>query len=88
VSWLRMVSSAVMDHPEDVRTPLPHTLVVTGQRDRFAPPAWAGQLATLMSSRCVILPGAHNTCFTFPQTAAAVIHEAVLNWQRNSVPQD
>ena len=81
LSWLRLVSSSVTDRPEDVQTPVPPTLVVTGERDRFAPPAWAGQLARLMSCRCVILPGAHNTCFTFPHTAAAVLHEAVINWQ-------
>jgi len=87
LSWLRMVWSSVTDRPEDVPTLLTPTLVVTGERDRFSPPAWSRQLATLMSSRCVILPGAHNTCFTYPQTAAAVLHEAVLNWQRNRVPQ-
>jgi pimeloyl-ACP methyl ester carboxylesterase len=80
--WWRLVHSSVTDRPEDSPGPLLPTLVVTGERDRLASPAWARQLAEALPARCLILPGAHNTCFTFPETTDAVIHEAVLGWWR------
>lgn len=79
--WVRLVRSVVRDRPEDLvaglRGPL---LVLTGDRDRFAPPAWAEHLATLASAPCVRLPGPHNACFTSPELAAAAVQRAVLGW--------
>ena len=79
--WLRLVGSVIADRPEDLlATVQPPVLVLTGDRDRFAPPAWAQHLATLSSATCVLLPGPHNSCFTSPETADAAVHQAVLNW--------
>ena len=79
--WLRLARSSVRDRPEDllddVRRPV---LILTGDRDRFAPPSWAEQLATLSSAPCLLLPGPHNACFTSPETADAALHQAVLAW--------
>jgi pimeloyl-ACP methyl ester carboxylesterase len=78
---IRFLGDALRDRPEDLiatlRVPV---LVVTGQRDGFAPPAWAHHLATLAAGRCAILPGAHNACFPFPELADAALREAVLAW--------
>ena len=79
--WLRLAGSSVRDRPEDllpgVRRPV---LVLTGDRDRFAPPAWAQHLATLAKATCFLLPGPHNACFTSPEAADAALHQAVLGW--------
>jgi pimeloyl-ACP methyl ester carboxylesterase len=79
---LRFLLSALPDRPEDLlpqlRVPL---LVLTGERDGFAPPAWARQLARLAAASCVVLPGSHNACFPHPELADAALHQAVLSWQ-------
>ena len=81
VGVLRFLAEALRDHPEELagqlRVPV---LVVTGEHDGFAPPAWAHHLATLAAGRCAILPGAHNACFPYPDMADAVLREAVLTW--------
>jgi pimeloyl-ACP methyl ester carboxylesterase len=83
--WLRLVASVIADRPEDlvgaVSTPV---LVLAGDRDRFAPPAWAERLATLASAPCFLLPGPHNACFTSPAAADAALHQAVLGWPRTA----
>lgn len=77
----RFLADALRDRPEDLagqlRVPV---LLVTGERDGFAPPAWAHHLATLAAGRCTILPGAHNACFPYPELADAALREAVLAW--------
>jgi pimeloyl-ACP methyl ester carboxylesterase len=79
--WLRLVRSAVMDRPEDrVQCLHPPVLVLAGDRDRFAPPEWAMQLAELASAECVIMPGPHNVCFTAPQPTAAALQRAIRQW--------
>jgi pimeloyl-ACP methyl ester carboxylesterase len=78
---LRMLLDALRDRPEDrvgqLSVPV---LTVTGERDGFAPPAWARQLASLTAGRCVVLPGAHNACFPYPVLADAAVRAAVLAW--------
>jgi pimeloyl-ACP methyl ester carboxylesterase len=78
---LRFLLDALRDRPEDrvghLAVPV---LVVTGERDGFAAPAWARQLATVASGRCAILPGAHNACFPYPVQADTALRDAVLNW--------
>lgn len=80
---LRFLLSALPDRPEDVisdvRVPL---LVMTGQHDGFAPPDWAHQLADLAGSPCVVLPGAHNSCYPFPRQSDDAIRLAVQSWTR------
>jgi pimeloyl-ACP methyl ester carboxylesterase len=49
------------------------SVVITGQHDGFAPPAWARHLAELASAPYVILPGAHNGCFPHAQAADAAL---------------
>ncbi len=79
--WLRLAASAVRDRPEDLLADVaPPVVVLTGDRDRLAPPAWAEQLAALASAPSSGLPGAHNTCFTNPEAAGAAVHQAVLGW--------
>jgi pimeloyl-ACP methyl ester carboxylesterase len=67
---LRLIRSAMADRPEDQigQLTMPR-VVITGQHDGFAPPAWARHLAELTSASCVILPGAHNGCFPHAQAA-------------------
>jgi len=81
VGLLRFIVDGLRDRPEDRvgRSPAP-VLVMTGERDGFAPPAWARQLAALADGRCVILPGAHNACFPYPVQADAALREAVRAW--------
>ena len=55
-------------------------LVLTGDSDRFSPPAWAQHLARLAAAEFRIVPGAHNACFTSPCACDAVLHRAVLGW--------
>ena len=78
---LRLLLDALRDRPEDrvgqLRVPV---LMVTGERDGFAPPAWAHHLAGLAAGRCAIVPGAHNGCFPFPVQADTALREAVLAW--------
>ncbi|MEO6503019.1 MAG: alpha/beta hydrolase [Jatrophihabitantaceae bacterium] len=77
----RFLLDALRDRPEDVIGQLPvPVLVMTGEFDGFAPPAWAHRLATLAAGRCAILPGAHNACFPHPVQADAALREAVLAW--------
>jgi pimeloyl-ACP methyl ester carboxylesterase len=79
--WLRLVRSAVTDKPEAVagqlRLPV---LVLTGARDRLAPPDWAARLAALAGGSCQIVPGAHNACFTDAAATDAVLRRTVLDW--------
>jgi len=78
---LRMLLDGMRDRPEDrigqLRTPV---LTLTGERDGFAPPAWARHLAGLTAGRCEVLPGAHNACFPFPVLASTAVHTAALAW--------
>jgi pimeloyl-ACP methyl ester carboxylesterase len=78
---LRMLLDGLRDRPEDVagqlRVPV---LTVTGERDGFAPPAWAHHLASVTAGRCIVLPGAHNACFPFHVQADTALREAVLTW--------
>jgi pimeloyl-ACP methyl ester carboxylesterase len=78
---IRMLLSALPDRLEDL---LPHVqvpvLVLTGERDGFAPPEWSRRLALLASAPCVVLPGAHNFCFPHPGAAALVLRSAVQDW--------
>jgi pimeloyl-ACP methyl ester carboxylesterase len=67
---LQLIRSAMADRPEDqVQQLTMPTVVITGQHDGFAPPAWARHLAELASAPYVILPGAHNGCFPHAQAA-------------------
>ena len=79
--WLRLVRSVVHDRPEAVagKLDLP-VLVLTGLRDRFAPPVWAEHLAQLAGGRYETMSGAHNICFTAPQPAADAVRGAVQRW--------
>lgn len=81
ISLFRFLLDGLRDRPEDrvghVRAPV---LVVTGEHDGFAPPAWAHHLATLAAGRCAILPGAHNACFPHPVEADDALREAVRAW--------
>lgn len=81
LNLLRFLLDALRDRPEDRVGQLPvPVLVVTGEHDGFAPPAWAHHLATMAAGRCAILPGAHNACFPHPVQADAALREAVLAW--------
>jgi pimeloyl-ACP methyl ester carboxylesterase len=81
----RLIRSVVRDRPEDALPGLhPPVLVVTGKHDRVAPPSWALQLANLADGRCRILPGAHNSCFTYPEQADRFLHEAATGWAGES----
>ena len=81
---VRMLLSALPDRLEDL---LPHVqtpvMVLTGERDGFAPPDWARRLALLASAPCVVLPGAHNFCFPRPEAAALVLRSIMQDWDRN-----
>ncbi len=78
VPLARFIGTALHDRPEEMtaRLEMP-VLVVTGRRDGFAPPSWAGQLALGASARCVVLPGAHNAPFPHPGSADAAVREFV-----------
>ena len=83
--WLRLVGSVITDRPEDLVAPVqPPVLVLTGDRDRFAPPGWAEHVATLSPAPCFLLPGPHNACFTSPDAADAAVHQAVLRWAQKA----
>jgi len=78
---LRLLLAAFPDRPEDVITDVrPPMLVMTGQDDGFAPPDWARRLATLADAPCVVLPGAHNSCYPFPLQSDDAIRLAVAGW--------
>ncbi|MEO7260423.1 MAG: alpha/beta fold hydrolase [Jatrophihabitantaceae bacterium] len=83
IGILAMLRDALRDRPEDrvgqLRMPV---LVVTGEHDGFAPPAWAHHLATLTAGRYAVLPGAHNACFPYSVQADIALHEAVLSWTK------
>jgi pimeloyl-ACP methyl ester carboxylesterase len=67
---LQLIRSAMADRPEDqIQQLTMPSVVITGQHDGFAPPAWARHLAELASAPYVILPGAHNGCFPHAQAA-------------------
>jgi pimeloyl-ACP methyl ester carboxylesterase len=71
---LELIRSAMADRPEDqVQKLTIPSVVITGQHDGFAPPAWARHLAELASAPYVILPGAHNGCFPHAQAADAAL---------------
>jgi pimeloyl-ACP methyl ester carboxylesterase len=76
---LRFLLSALPDRPEDL-VPLltAPVLVITGEHDGIAPPAWARHLAALASAPCVVLPGAHNAPFPHPREADAAVREFTL----------
>ncbi|HST48695.1 alpha/beta fold hydrolase [Jatrophihabitans sp.] len=78
---LGFLRDAMHDRPEEragqLRLPV---LVLTGEWDGFAPPAWAHRLAGLASGRCTVLPGAHNACFPYPAAADAALRDAVRDW--------
>lgn len=80
---LRLLRDGLRDRPEEwaaaLRVPV---LTVTGERDGFAPPAWAQHLATVASGSCAVLPGAHNACYPFPVQADAALRAAVRTWNR------
>ena len=79
--WLRLVASVVTDRPEDLVGGLGLPVqVMSGERDRFAPPGWSAHLALLAGGRHTLLPGAHNICFTDPRAADQVLREAVSRW--------
>ena len=86
---LQMLVDALRDRPEDwiwqLRTPV---LTVTGERDGFAPPAWARRLADLAAGRCAVLPGAHNACFPYPVQADAAVRAAVQTWKGPAAGND
>ena len=78
---LRLVRSAMADPMEErigvLRMPL---LVLTGRADRLADPDWARQLAETGSGSCVVLPGAHNFCYSHPAPAAEQLRATVGEW--------
>ena len=80
---LRMLLNGLRDRPEDrVGQLAVPVLTLTGERDGFAPPAWAHHLATLTAGRCAVLPGAHNACFPFPLQADTALRAVVQTWSR------
>ncbi len=76
VPLVRFALTALPDRPEDaagsVTAPV---LVLTGEGDRLAPPAWARTLARAASGECVVLPGAHNAPFPHPRLADAAVRQ-------------
>lgn len=84
---LRFVRSALADRPEELlpRLGVP-VLVVTGQHDGFAPPAWARHLAGLAGSTGHVLPGAHTCQFPYAQAADILLHDTVRDWARAVAP--
>jgi hypothetical protein len=69
----------ISDRPENgVRTLDLPVQVLSGERDRFAPPRWSSPLAGLASGRYTMLPGAHNACYTAPRATDAVLPAAVV----------
>ena len=53
---------------------------MTRERNRAAPPLWAQQLAQLSDAAYVVLPGAHNTCSTFPRSMDATLRQTISEW--------
>jgi pimeloyl-ACP methyl ester carboxylesterase len=81
IPLLWLIASSMRDRPEEAaRGLIPPVLVITGERDRIAPPAWGQHLAGLAAGQCVVLPGAHNTCFTFPRDNNEVLRTTVTIW--------
>lgn len=78
---IKFLADALRDRPEELAAELRvPVLVMTGEHDGFAPPAWAHHLAALAAGRCSLLPGAHNACFPYPGLANAALRDAVLAW--------
>lgn len=78
---VRLTRSALADMPEtEVGGLTMPVLIMTGRLDRLAPPDWAGRLAESAGASCIVLPGAHNSCFTYPSEADAALHHAVDTW--------
>jgi pimeloyl-ACP methyl ester carboxylesterase len=78
---LRLLRSGLADRMEDriggLAAPL---LVLAGQADRLADPAWARRLAGLGAGDWAALPGAHNFCYSHPEPAAELLRKTVSRW--------
>jgi pimeloyl-ACP methyl ester carboxylesterase len=75
----------ITDRPENgVRTLDLPVQVLSGDRDRFAPPEWSSHLAGLASGRYTKLPGAHNACYTAPRATDEVLRAAVVRWSASA----
>ena len=78
---MRLIRSIMRDQPEDATGDLVRpVLVMIGERDRVAPPSWAQHLAHLSDAPYLDLPGAHNTCFTFPRNTNAALQQTITKW--------
>jgi pimeloyl-ACP methyl ester carboxylesterase len=78
----RMLHDGLGQRPEDLvgRLDVP-ILVVTGERDGLAPPAWARHLAeAARTGTLAVLPGAHNACFPHADAADAILRTTVERW--------
>jgi pimeloyl-ACP methyl ester carboxylesterase len=78
----RLLRDGMDQRPEDQvgELDLP-VLVVTGEHDGMAPPAWAQQLSGLArAGSAVVLPGAHNACFPHAEAADVVLRSSVEAW--------
>lgn len=81
--WLRLVRSCLQERPEERMAGLSMPLLVlTGERDRFAPPAWSARLARAGNGQYLTLPGPHNACFVHPAESAVAVRQAVERWTR------
>lgn len=77
----RMLRDGQADRIEDVvgRIRVPR-LVVTGEHDGVAPPAWARSLADRAGAAFVVLPGGHNAPYRHPGTTSRALERAVRSW--------
>jgi pimeloyl-ACP methyl ester carboxylesterase len=87
---LRLLISGLRDRPEDsitgLRVPV---LILTGEHDGLAPPAWAAELAALVTgapASFAVLPGGHNGHFRYPRQAGEVVYDAVSGWLGENAP--
>lgn len=73
-----LLRSALADAPEQaVPSLVPPLLVLRGERDHLCPGDWAAGLAAgARHGRCVVLPGAHNFPWTFPEEGSRVLRDA------------
>lgn len=55
--------------------------VITGERDRLAPPWWAKNLARRLGARCHVVPGGHNFVYRYPREASEVLRTTALEWR-------
>ena len=77
---IELIESAMVDRPEDLVTQLSvPAMILAGQHDRVAPPAWCRRLADLGRARLRTLPGGHNFCFPQAVLADQAVREAVRN---------